>query len=74
MKMPPEDIAQQQQAEPLLNVVRTPLHGFPDVIIHATETAVKKHPRYKEAKSGDSEAAIELVQATISDEQVKICE
>ncbi|MBC7961425.1 MAG: phosphoribosyltransferase [Steroidobacteraceae bacterium] len=71
MNLPPEDIAQQQQPEPLLKVVRTPLIGFPDVIIHATETAVKKHSRYKEAKSGDSEAAIELVLATISDEQVE---
>ncbi|HBA73673.1 MAG: hypothetical protein A2X82_03875 [Geobacteraceae bacterium GWC2_55_20] len=70
MNLPPEDI-EQQQAEPLLKVVRTPLHGFPGVIIHAAETAVKKHPRYKEAKSGDSEAAIELVQATINDEQVE---
>ena len=65
------DITLQQQPEPLLKVVRTPLHGFPDVIIHATGTAVKKHPRYKEAKSGDSEAAIDLVLATISDEQVE---
>jgi len=51
--------------------IRTPLHGFPDVIIHASETAVKKHPRYKEAKAGDSDAAIELVQATINDDQVE---
>jgi adenine/guanine phosphoribosyltransferase-like PRPP-binding protein len=51
--------------------IRTPLHGFPDVIIHASETSVKKHPRYKEAKSGDSEAAYELVQATINDGQVE---
>ena len=52
-------------------VIRTPLHEFPDVIIHAAETAVKKHARYKEAKSGDSEAAIELVLATINDGQVE---
>jgi adenine/guanine phosphoribosyltransferase-like PRPP-binding protein len=51
--------------------IRTPLHGFPDVIIHASETSVKKHPRYKEAKSGDSEAAYELIQATINDKQVE---
>jgi len=42
-------------------VTRTPLIDFPDVIIHATETAVKKHQSYKEAKSGDNEAALELV-------------
>lgn len=53
------------------HVVRTPFFGFPDVIIHAPETAVKKHPRYKEAKSGDNEAAFELVQATINAEQVE---
>lgn len=51
--------------------IRTPLDNFPDVIIHASETAVKKHPRYKDAKSGDSEAAIELVQTTINDKQVE---
>ena len=51
-------------------VTRTPLHDFPNVIIHAAETAVKKHPRYKEAKAGDSEAAIELVLSTINDGQV----
>lgn len=70
MNLTPVEI-EQQQAEPLLKVVRTPLHGFPGVIIHAAETAVKKHPRYNEAKSGDSEAAIDLVLATISDEQVE---
>jgi hypothetical protein len=47
------------------SAIRTPLDNFPDVIIHAPETAVKKHPRYKDAKAGDSDAAIELVQKTI---------
>jgi len=69
MNIPPDGIS--QQPEPFPNVERTPLHDFPDVIIHATETAVKTHPRYKEAKAGDSEAAFELVQATINDEQVE---
>ena len=63
-------VTNQTETRPI-RVLRTPLHGFPDVIIHATETAVKKHPRYKEAKSGDGEAAFELVQATINDEQVE---
>ncbi len=53
-----------------LAVTRTPLFDFPDVIIHATESVVKKHPRYKEAKSGDNEAALELVQDTINPEQI----
>lgn len=39
---------------PYLQVTRTPLIDFPDVIIHATVTAVKKHQSYKEAKSGDN--------------------
>lgn len=67
MSIPPEGI----QTESFPKVARTPLHEFPDVIIHAGETAVKKHPRYKEAKAGDSEAAFDLVQATINDEQVE---
>ena len=40
------------------SAIRMPLDNFPDVIIHAPETAVKKHPRYKDAKAGDSDAAI----------------
>ncbi len=34
---------------------------FPDVVIHADESAVKKHPLYVAAKGGDLEAAEELV-------------
>ena len=47
------------------SAIRTPLDSFPDVIIHASETAVKKHVRYKDAKAGDSDAAIELVQTCV---------
>ncbi len=47
------------------SAIRTPLDNFPDVIIHASETAVKKHVRYKDAKAGDSDAAIELVQTCV---------
>lgn len=39
---------------------RSPWNDFPDVLIHASESAVKQHPRYPAAKSGDAEAAIEL--------------
>ena len=46
---------------------RAPWGNFPDVILHAGETAVKKHPAYVAAKAGDGRAAIELVQATVSD-------
>ena len=63
-------VTNQKEVRQIL-VLRTPLHDFPDVIIHAAETSVKKHPRYKEAKSGDDAAAFELVQATINEEQVE---
>ena len=69
MSLNPDNLS--QDIEQHTKALRIPLYGFPDVIIHATETAVKKHPRYKEAKSGDSEAAFELVQATINEEQVE---
>ena len=46
--------------------VRTPWNEFPDVIIHSPELAVKKHEVYEEAKAGDSDAAFQLVQETIS--------
>jgi transcriptional regulator with XRE-family HTH domain len=51
--------------------LRTPLNGFPDVMIHAAEPVVKKHPRYPAAKSGDAEAAQDLVHDTINEEQVE---
>jgi hypothetical protein len=47
------------------------MNGFPNVLIHALESMVKKHPRYPAAKSGDAEAAQELVRDTINDEQVE---
>jgi hypothetical protein len=40
--------------------------GFPPVVIHADESRVKKHPAYQAAKSGDADAAFQLVQETIS--------
>lgn len=46
---------------------RTHWGGFPDVLIHATETAVKQHPNYKAAKSGDGLSAVALVNDTMSD-------
>jgi len=59
------------QTSSFAKAIRTPLYGFPDVVIHASETAVKKYPKYKGAKAGDDEAATELVQATINEEQVE---
>jgi len=51
--------------------IRTPWRGFPDVLIHASESTVKRHPSYPAAKSGDAEAAQALVRDTINDEQVE---
>jgi hypothetical protein len=45
--------------------------GFPDVLLHASESAVKQHPRYPAAKSGDAEAAIALVHDTLNLDQVR---
>jgi hypothetical protein len=44
---------------------------FPDVVIHSQEMAVKKHPSYEAAKAGDVEAAITLIDDTVSDEAIK---
>ncbi len=41
---------------------RRPWGDFPNVLIHAEESRVKKHPAYRAAKSGDAGAALELVQ------------
>ncbi|MBA4255924.1 MAG: phosphoribosyltransferase [Burkholderiaceae bacterium] len=46
---------------------RTPWGNFPDVLIHASESAVKQHPAYGAAKSGNGAAATALVNATMSD-------
>jgi hypothetical protein len=41
--------------------VRIPLFGFPDVILHSEELAVKKSSYYPAAKGGDADAADLLV-------------
>lgn len=51
---------------------RTPWGTFPDVLIHASESAVKQHPAYKAAKSGDDEAATDLVVDTFSLEKTQL--
>jgi len=54
---------------------RTPLTGFPDVLIHsvigAGKSQVKKHPNYPAAKSGDAEAARIVVRETINCQEVE---
>lgn len=48
---------------------------FPEVIIHAEESLVKKHPLYAAAKSGDAAAAEGLVLETVSlNSIVRLCE
>jgi hypothetical protein len=45
---------------------RTEWRDFPDVIIHAEESLIKKHPLYPLAKSGNPEAALGLALQTTS--------
>ena len=52
--------------------IRNPLFDFPDVIIHASETSVKKHPLYSDAKIGDIESASELVKDTFNPDAVEL--
>lgn len=54
-----------------MHAPRVPWHNFPDVIIHAPETAVKQHDAYAAAKAGDDEAAHTLVVDTLSAEAVQ---
>lgn len=49
---------------------RTPWNQFPDVLIHASESTVKKHPAYEAAKSGDDVAATQLVLTCLNLAQV----
>ncbi len=50
---------------------RAPWDGFPDVLIHAAEPAVKQHPAYRAAKSGDDLSARALVHDTVDPGQVQ---
>lgn len=43
--------------------LRTPLYGFPDLVLHADELAVKRHPQYAAAKAGGADAAEHLVES-----------
>lgn len=43
---------------------RTAWRDFPDVVIHADESVVKKHPLYAPAKAGDAQAADALTLET----------
>ena len=48
---------------------RTLWDNFPDVLIHASESAVKQHSAYRAAKAGDGAAATALVNDTMSEQQ-----
>ncbi len=53
-------------------IVRFPWpSSFPDVVIHAPESAVKKHPEYPAAKGGDATAALALITDTVSENAVE---
>ena len=54
-----------------MKVPRIPLAGFPDIIMHATESVVKNHPHYRAAKTGDIQAAELLVADVINEEAVR---
>ena len=55
-----------QSMSELIQPPRTPWRDFPDVLIHASESAVKQHPAYKAAKVGDDDAATALVLDTFN--------
>ena len=54
------------------NLHRTHWNGFPEVVIHAEESVVKKHAQYAFAKGGAHLAATRLVHETISVEAMLI--
>lgn len=54
------------------NPDRSAWNDFPDVAILAGESAVKKHPDYLAAKSGDIAAAKRLALAFIGEEQIQL--
>ena len=53
-----------------MKIHRIRWNSFPDVFIHAAESAVKKHPSYHAAKSGDAEAALAVVNDTFNNSMV----
>lgn len=57
------------------HLYRSDWRQFPEVVIHAEESPVKKHPLYAAAKSGEASAAEGLALETISlNAIVKLCE
>jgi hypothetical protein len=56
----------------MLKPLRAAWSVFPDVLIHAGESSVKNHPHYHAAKTGDADAAKDLVSDMINDYQVEV--
>ena len=54
-----------------MKTLRSSWNDFPDVVIHANESVVKKHPDYIAAKSGNASAANNLVLETFSQDKVE---
>lgn len=54
-----------------MRALRTAWTDFPPVAIAAAESAVKQHPEYRAAKTGDADAAIRLVRALLTDSAVQ---
>jgi hypothetical protein len=52
--------------------MRSPWSELPDVVLHASQSAVKKHPLYAQAKEGDPAAAEGVVQDCIDDRAVDL--
>ena len=72
MKLPAQPNALREKIDCMTSIVkptRTPWEVFPDVFIHASESAVKQHPAYNAAKMGDDDAAIALVLDTFNKER-----
>jgi hypothetical protein len=67
-----EKVAISDSLSAMLKPMRAAWNGFPDVLIHAGESIVKKHSRYHAAKSGDADAAKDLVRDTINEDQVEV--
>jgi hypothetical protein len=65
------DACQNAAMSELIQPPRTPWGNFPDVLIHAGESAVKQHPAYKAAKAGDDDAATALVLDTFNMERAQ---
>ena len=53
----------------LIEPPRTPWANFPDVLIHASESAVKPHLAYKAAKAGHVLSATALVNNMMSEQR-----